>query len=258
MKVGKRNLGVALSALFQPRHHIAARNMLRTYRKPADAFARYLLGLGDYPAVLTLNTPAGSLALTVHSYHDILTLNEIFCRLDYPAATGDRIIVDFGSNIGLSAAFFLSRTPDCFAYLYEPLQANIGRLRKNLQSFESRYALQEVAVGQTDGLVEFGREPTGRYGGIGVKTGDYVSVVCRDSNKILREAISRHGTIDILKIDIEGLEQEITQRIPLAIARRIRRLYVEYNFGSNPLAQTHSYRQYGSVAQFVNREMAGR
>jgi FkbM family methyltransferase len=255
MRIGNRSLSAALGALFQPRHHVAARNMLRAYRNPADAFARYLLGRGSYPAVITLNTPAGALALTIHSYDDILTVNEIFCRLDYPAAIEDRIVVDFGSNIGLSAAFFLSRNPDAFVYLYEPLPANIGRLRENLKRFESRYALHEVAVGREDGVVEFGWEATGRYGGVGVKTGSYVSVACRDSNKILAEAIDRHGRIDVLKIDIEGLEREVTQQIPVEIARRIRRLYVEHDFASNPLAETHSYRQYGAVAQFTNREM---
>jgi hypothetical protein len=61
----------------------------------------------------------------------------------------------------------------------------------------------------------------------------------------------------VLKVYIEGLEREVTERNPVDIARRIRRLYVEYDFGSNPLAETHSYRQYGAVAQFINREMAG-
>jgi FkbM family methyltransferase len=258
MNIGKRRLGVALSALFQPRHHVAARNMLSTYRNPSDAFARYILGLGSYPAQIALNTPAGSLTLTAYSYDDILTVNEIFCRLDYPGNNDDRVIVDFGSNIGLSAAFFLSRNPDCFAYLYEPLPANVGRLRQNLHCFHGRYTLEEVAVGHTDGLVEFGWEPTGRYGGVGVRTGRYLSVACRDSNQILAEAIARHGMVDVLKIDIEGLEKDVTQRIPVHVARKIRRIYVEHDFGSNPLEQTHSYRQYGAVAQFTNHEMTSR
>jgi hypothetical protein len=71
----------------------------------------------------------------------------------------------------------------------------------------------------------------------------------------LEEIIARRGQIDILKIDIETLEREVTERIPVDIARKVDRIYVEYQFHSNPLERTHSYRQYGSVAQFVNKEV---
>jgi FkbM family methyltransferase len=257
MKIGNRKLAVVLSALFEQRHYIAARNMLRVYRNPVDAFGRYLLGRGEYPARIVINTPTGSLTLTVYSYHDILTINEVFCRLDYPATAQHRVIVDFGSNIGISAAYFLTSAPNSFVYLYEPLQSNIDRLRDNLRPFEGRYTLHEVAVGQADGEIEFGWEDTGRYGGVGLKTGKYVSVTCRDSNKILEEIITRHGRIDILKIDIETLERQVTERIPVAIARNIDWVYVEATFDSNPLERTHTYRQYGAVAQFVNKETDG-
>jgi FkbM family methyltransferase len=254
MKIATRDPGIVLHALFQPQHYIALRNMLRVYRKPADAFGRYLLGRGEYPAEIVVDTPAGPLSLTTYSHHDILTVNEIFCRLDYPATAGDRIIVDFGSNIGISAAYFLASAPHSFLYLFEPLRSNTNRLRDNLRPFGGRYELNEIAVGQADGEVDFGWEETGRYGGVGLRTGQYVSVASRDSNKILEDILARHGRIDILKIDIETLERQVTERIPVAIARNIGRVYVEYPFDSNPLEQTHTYRQYGSVAQFVNKE----
>lgn len=252
MRIGNRDLGVVLSALSEKRHYIALRNMLRVYRRPADALGRYLLGRGEYPAEVTVNTPIGPVSLTVYSFHDVLTINEIFCRLDYFTAEQARVIVDFGSNIGISAAYFLTAAPQSRVYLYEPLQFNIDRLRKNIARFDGRYALHEVAVGQSDGEVEFGWEASGRYGGVGMKTGQYVAVPCRDSNSILEEIVAKHGGIDILKIDIETLERQVTERIPLAIARRIGRIYVEYTFRSNPLEQTHSFRQYGMVAQFEN------
>jgi FkbM family methyltransferase len=180
-------------------------------------------------------------------------VNEIFCRRDYPATAHHRVIVDFGSNIGISAAYFLTVAPESFVYLYEPLRSNIERLKDNLRRFEGRYALQEVAVGEANGEVKFGWEDTGRYGGIGQGTGKYVFVACRDSNQILDEIIAKHGRIDVLKVDIEKLEREVTERIPVAIARNIARIYVEYIPTSNPLERTHTYRQYGNIAQFVNK-----
>jgi hypothetical protein len=177
MKIGRRKLGVFLSALFARRHYIAAFNMFREYQDPLDGFRRYLLGRGQYPASIVMNTPIGPLTFTVYSYDDILTVNEIFCRRDYPARAQHRVIVDFGSNIGISAAYFLSFAPKSFVYLYEPLRSNIERLQDNLRQFEGRYALQEVAVGQADGEVKFGWEHTGRYGGIGPMDGQ-VCVCC--------------------------------------------------------------------------------
>jgi FkbM family methyltransferase len=254
MRLGRREIGVLLPALFQRRHYLAAYNMLRVYRRPLDAFARYLLNGGEYPALIEINTEAKRpLILTVYSYDDILTVNEVFCRLDYPSASHHKVIVDFGSNIGISAAYFLTSAPGCFAYLYEPLPTNIRRLRENLGGFEGRYALHELAIGMTNGEVQFGWEPTGRYGGVGLKTGNYLSVACRDSNEILDEVISKHGWIDILKIDIETLERQVTERMPAHIAHNIGCIYVEFTFESNPLMATHVWRQYGNVAQFLNK-----
>ena len=257
MKVGKRKLSRVLTAPLKGRYYIAAHNMFRVYRNPIDAFARFLLAGGEYPASIVVNTPAGSLSLTVYSYDDILTVNEIFCRRDYPATARHRVIVDFGSNIGISAAYFLTSAPNSFAYLYEPYPPNIDRLRNNLRQFEGRYALHAIAVGEAGGEAEFGWEDTGRYGGIGIETGKYVRVTCRDSNEILKEIITRHGRIDILKIDIESLERQVTERIPVAIARNIDAIYVDYfGWNTNPLEQTHNYRRYGSVAQFLNINIA--
>ena len=251
MNIGNRRIGVVLSAFFQKRHYRAASNMLRVYHHPIDAFARYFFGRGRYPSDLQLHTVSGPLTITVYSYHDILTVNEVFCRVDYPVRPTDRVIVDFGSNIGISAAYFLASAPLATAYLYEPLPLNTERLHRNLRPFAGRYRLHEIAVGPTAGNVEFGWEETGRYGGIGLATGRSLSVPCRDSNAVLTEILDRHGRIDILKIDIENLEREVTGRIPDEIARRIDRIYVEYAFSTNPLARTHRVRQYGAVAHFT-------
>jgi FkbM family methyltransferase len=230
--------------------------MLSTYERPLQLYGRYLLDTGTYPTSVRVRTPAGPLDLTLYSQHDVLTLNEIFCRLDYRASSTDSVFVDFGSNIGISAAYFLSRSPgsSAFAYLFEPLWFNVERLQRNLKPFEGRYQLQTVAVGTQEGVVEFGWENTGRYGGVGRRdTGQAVSVQCLDSNKVLEEIIAKHGRIDVLKIDIEGLEHDVATRIPQALAEHIGHIYTECHFKTNPFTATHTYVQRGSVAQFSRR-----
>lgn len=250
MKLGNRDIKAFAVAPFQKQHYVAALGMFRTYKHPLDAYARYLFGIGRYPITVTLDTPIGDIELMLYTPHDILTVNEIFCRQDYKAKPNDKVIVDFGSNIGISAAYFLSRTLQSYAYLYEPFPQNITRLKSNLRRFEGRYCLSEVAVGLGNGPVEFGYEETGRYGGVGLKTGAYISVECLDSNEALKQVLAKNERISILKIDIETLEKHVTGRIPVETLSRIDKIYVESRFTVNPLEKTHSYRQYGSVAQF--------
>ncbi len=254
MQVGGRRLLKIAGALLQRRHYYAGLNMLRVYDHPLDAFGRYLFGRGEYPSTIVVNTSSGRIHIDAYSAHDVLTINEIFCRKDYKATAGDKIVVDFGSNIGISAAYFLSQSSSSRLYLFEPLEFNIERLRRNLRPFEGRYELQEAAVGLSDGEVQFGWEDSGRYGGVGMQTGKYVTVKCIDANKVLESILAAHGYIDILKIDIETLERQVTERIPVDIAERIAKIYVECRFSSNPLVQTHSLTQYGPIARFVNRQ----
>jgi FkbM family methyltransferase len=230
-------------------------NILRRFPHPINVYGRYLFQLGTYPYTVTVNTPAGKIRLNLYSHHDLLTVNEIFCRLDYRCTPDDKVIVDFGSNIGISATYFLTSSPQAYCYLFEPLPSNIDRLRRNLAPFEDRLSLSEIAVGLENGTVEFGWEESGRYGGVGLKTGNYISVPCVDSNQILHEILQQHKQIDILKVDIETLEEAVTSRISLDLARRIKKIYVEYKFQSNPLEKTHSFRQFGTVAQFTSKDL---
>jgi FkbM family methyltransferase len=250
---GGRNLRTLVGALVQTRHYVAAANMFRVYARPGDAVRRYLFRRGEYPTTLRLRTPLGALDLTIYSHHDVLTVNEIVCRKDYPADEHDRVVVDFGSNIGISAAWFLTRGREAFTYLFEPLPANLARLRRNLAPFEGRFAVAELAVGLETATVDFGFEDSGRYGGVGAHTGRSMRVECRDSNEVLTSVLERHHRIDILKIDIETMERELVARIPAGARERIEKIYAECRFSSNPLRDTHSYRQYGSIAQFRRR-----
>lgn len=254
MQIAGRGVGKIAGSVLHRRNYIAARNMLRVYEHPVEIFRRYLTGSGTYPTIIRVRTPLGWVSLQLYTSHDVLTVNEIFCRSDYHADAGDRVIVDFGSNIGISAAYFLSRNPDAFTYLFEPLPRNIARLQNNLRPFEGRYALQEVAVGAVAGEVEFGWEETGRYGGVNAELGNSLTVTCVNSQQILRDVVEKHGHIDILKIDIEGLEAAVIANIPVDLARNIKKIYVEWLFTENPLEQTHTLQHWGGITQFTLKE----
>ncbi len=169
--LGGRRPSLVVREAFRRRNYLALWRMARVFPDTRDAAGRYLLGRGSYPARCRVRTPAGEVAPMLHSSHDMFTVNEVFCREDYAAGPGLRTVVDIGSNIGISALYFLTRDTACRCFLYEPVPRNVERLRKNLAGFEDRFELTEAAVAATAGKAGFGVENTGRYGGIGVATG---------------------------------------------------------------------------------------
>jgi len=226
--LGPRRLRRVIRAAVEPAHYRALANMVRVYPEWSGGLLRYLTGTGAYPVEWRVRTPAGEVSPTLYSYHDFLTVNEVFCREDYRVTPAPRVVVDFGSNIGLSALYFLTRRADSTCHLFEPDPRNVGRLKANLSQYRDRISLQQVAIGEEDGEVEFGVEDTGRYGGIGVDTGERIRVRARDVNAVLREVVDRDGEIDLLKVDIEGLEAATVNAIDPALRRSIRNIVMEW------------------------------
>lgn len=227
MRIADRDVGQMLLAPFQARHWHALRQMRRVCPDFLECFRRYLTNSGNYPYRISLRTPLGVVAPTLYSYHDLLTVNEVFCREDYRAGSDIRCVVDIGANIGLSALYFLTRQEDVRAYLFEPVEENQVKLKGNLAAFEARYTLFGEAVGERAGTVEFGVEPTGRYGGIGRPTGTTRQVVCRHINDVLTEILEREAQIDVLKLDTEGLEAATVAAIAPQFLSRIKLLLYE-------------------------------
>ena len=137
------------------------------------------------------------------------------------------VVVDVGSNIGISALYFLTRNPVCRCHLYEPDPRNLARLKANLVQFSGRWRLHEAAVGPKAGLVEFGREPTGRYGAVGARTPDVIRVPCLEIDAVLEEVLAQETKIDVLKIDTEGLEEPTVAAIHPNLLDRIETIYFE-------------------------------
>lgn len=251
--LGNRQAKTVLNALMSRQHYIALANMYRYYPRFLENLRRYLTGWGDYPCQVEVRTPMGMIRPTLYTHHDLLTVNEIFCRQDYCADTSLKTVVDLGSNIGISALYFLTRNDDSRCYLFEPDQRNTARLRKNLAGYEHRYELNEVAVADEAGRVRFGIEPTGRYGGIGAQTDEFIDVECLNVNEVLERILCKEKVVDVLKVDTEGVEIQTVQCIKPEHLRRIRKIYME----AGPKERIHpdlfDQRQYGSVCQLTNR-----
>jgi FkbM family methyltransferase len=250
-RVGGRSLGTIAQAPLQLRHYRAVLNMFRICRQPVRVLQRYLSGRGAYPWDLDLRTPLGILTPRLFSHADLLTVNEIFCRLDYFVDDTPKVIVDVGSNIGLSALYFLTRHPQNRCYLFEPVPENVGRLQRNLESFQARYTVEQNAVADVEGMVEVGVEPTGRYGGIDVRSDSSIRVQCRSINSVLDQVLRHEGRIDVIKLDTEGAELRTVRAIDAQYLDSIGALFLEAR-PQAPLLPGFKQEQYGGVVRLYN------
>lgn len=256
MKIGNRSVKKIASSVFQKRHWRAFVNMMTVYKNFPSMFTRYFFATGNYPYEAKLKTKQNKriVGVTTYCHDDILTVNEIFCRKDYETNRQAKIIVDIGSNIGISALYFLTRNDYSYCYLYEPVPQNIDKLKGNLRDFENRYCLGEFAVSDENAILEFGIEDTGRYGGIGVLTGKNIEVKCVHINDILADIFEKHEYIDVLKVDTEGAEIKTVLAIESEYLYKIRAIYVEA-YLDEPLLPPDLFTQtqYGGVCRLHNK-----
>jgi FkbM family methyltransferase len=226
-EIANRPLTAWLGAPFRSRNYLALWNMAVLCPGFPRFLVRYVFGRGEYPSRVALKTPIGQAALTVFHPVDVLTVNEVFFRNDYRAPADLEVAVDIGANIGVAALYFMTRNERARCYCVEPDPRNVERLRRNLAPFAGRYELTECAVAPWSGKVEFAIEPTGRYGRIGAAGEQTITVDARDVNDVLREVLRREEQIDVLKIDIEGIERETVAAIQPDLLDKVRMIFFE-------------------------------
>ena len=225
-----------LAALLKKSFYLAFINILFFFKSPLEVLIRYIFEEGKYPKSFLIRTPLGLQCVNTFSHHDLITLVECFGKLVYRAPKDISVVIDFGSNIGISALYFLTRNESIKVYLFEPVPQNIERLRVNLKGFENRYELKECAVGVEEGQLDFACDDTGRYGGL-IKDGalhfaqwdpkKMIQVKVVMANQVLEDVLARHGFVDIVKIDVEGYENKILSHLKTEAISQVSRIYAE-------------------------------
>ena len=246
--MNKRPLRKILKAFFNKPFYIAFINIFKNFNRPFNVLHRYVFGKGIYPDKCLLATPIGKHEVSLFSFHDTITLVECFGKLDYQAENDISCVVDFGSNIGISAGYFLTRNNNARVYLFEPLPENIVRLKANLKGFENRYELKGVAVGLENGIADFGYEVTGRYGGLQSDLPKTIQVEVLMAEEAISEILDKEGHIDILKIDVEGLEAAIIKSLSSDSLKKIDRIYAETIYPES--LPGFEKEQYGEIVRF--------
>jgi FkbM family methyltransferase len=254
--LGGRPLGFVAREAVRPANWSALARMPRRYPHFAEKAWRYFTGRGEYPYRCEVRTPQGIVAPTLFSADDMVTMNEVFCREDYRAGPDLEVVVDIGSNIGISALYFLTRSAAARVWLCEPVPANVERLRANLAGFDGRWSLDQAAVADRDGEARFAVEPSGRYGGLEAEHAESIQVPVRHIDSVLREVLERESRIGVLKIDTEGSEARTLDAASRELLARVDRIYLEDT--DRAVAGVPGFDQFrrASVLRLVNQEAA--
>jgi FkbM family methyltransferase len=140
---------------------------------------------------------------------DISGYNEILLRgqyaIDVPFAP--KVIVDAGANIGMASIYYAHRFPDARIIAVEPEASNFAVLGRNVGCYSNILPIK-AALWNRDG--EIAISPPGAAGdkvGFAVHGGEGVPVRALTMRTLMND--SQIGSIDILKVDIEGAEKEV-------------------------------------------------
>jgi FkbM family methyltransferase len=157
-----------------------------------------------------------------HSYNEIFEEKVYDIKFNSEAP----LILDCGSNIGLSIIYFKTHYPKAIIYGFEPDLRVFELLKENLSVFNfSDVSVYNSAVWSSEGFIEFNPE--------GSLAGSVVSRNRPDFESYKVKAISlrpylEDSKIDFLKLDIEGAEYEVLNNIS-DLLFNVENLFVEYH-----------------------------
>jgi len=157
---------------------------------------------------------------------DIQSIREVWLDEAYrlPINVSPKIVVDLGANIGLTSLWLAKRYGCDKIIAIEPSVENARIARQNLERNNVCAEVIDAAVGPTDGMVHFSEARDSNVGRIGfgdrkVQMLSMLSVLSR---------LPSPGYVDLVKMDIEGAEQELLTG-DLSWLQKIKALIIEFH-----------------------------
>ena len=158
----------------------------------------------------------------LHTYKDIFE-NEIY---KFSASSDRPLIIDCGSNIGISVLYYKTLYPGSTVIAYEPDKKNFQLLSKNISDNNlQQVTLHEAAVWVENGEISFASNAA--EGSSITLTNEGSNVVIVPSIR-LADVLNTYDKIDFLKLDIEGAEDTVVADCG-SLLSRIENLFLEYH-----------------------------
>lgn len=162
---------------------------------------------------------------------DAIVLYQIFGVGEYQPATklnSVRFILDAGANIGLASLYFLRHYPGARILAVEPDSGNFALCTRNLAPYRDRVIPHHGAIWSHCGslsLVPFDTE-----WGLAVRPtnpGERANIEAFDMPTLMQVADA--SVIDLLKMDIEGSEEELFRVGPPVWMDAVRNIAIEFH-----------------------------
>ena len=257
-KIGKRGFLTFIARLFQLENYGAIPRFFYVHKKPLRSIFNEVFSLGKYPQKIYFNSPIGTFKVNLHSPNDFSTFNLIFCRKDYFFNNNYKIVLDIGSNIGISAIYWLTRNDKTIVHCYEPSSRNFNKLEENLRDFQGRFFINKSAVSSKSFSSYLNLEESGVYNSLndeknvtfqGKEKCEVLSI-----NSCIENMIKKYGKIDIIKIDSEGEELKTVASIDKKFWYHINCINVDGKSVREFVPRIFNYSRVGSAQRFYKNE----
>ncbi len=176
-------------------------------------------------------------------FTEIVIRREYYFVFDSPSP----LILDCGSNIGMSLLYFKTMWPDCRIVAFEPDELSFQALQQNAAANHWNHVeMHNAALCGEEGEIDFFSDPS-QPGSLVMST--FQHRVSGASNKLtacrkvqaLRLSSFVSGPVDLLKMDIEGAELAVLKELAQSgKLPQIKQIVLEYhhhlNGGENRMA----------------------
>jgi FkbM family methyltransferase len=134
------------------------------------------------------------------------------------------MILDCGAHIGVSAVMFASHFEGVPIVAYEPDLENFALLVENVKAYPSVVPVPYAVGNDEGGAMLWAQDGTGRHSMRPWLSGTKGQLV---PMRALADEIRSHAPVLILKLDLEGLESELLNALPVDVLTLVSMLIVE-------------------------------
>lgn len=159
---------------------------------------------------------------------------------EFESSSDKPIIIDCGSNIGISVIYFKKYFPNSLIYAFEPDPDLFTLLNKNIINFNLKGVIPEQkAIWINNSGISFKQEG-GHSGTIvsNLKNEEDESTLITVSSVKLRSFLRKFDRIDMLKMDIEGAENEVILDCESDL-KRCDHIFIEYHSPEDSSQKLH-------------------
>lgn len=251
-KIGKRNIFEILKQIISSNILNIIKNFFLIHENPIRAMLNEFFSIGNYPKTLKLMNKYN---IKLYSFHDFSTFNLIFCREDYYKPKNIKIVIDIGSNIGISPLYWFINNPRCKIYSFEPSSKNYKRQKLNIKNFQKNVFLKKVGVSDTNKIIKLYISKSGVNDSTKkIPNAKYEIIKLININDLLKKIILKSKRVDVLKIDVEGLEEKILKSIRKSYFSKIKVINIEGKNYNNIMPKYFSFSFRGSASRYINRK----